>query len=151
MKPLIVLVLTTVIALAIIKLIKGVYDFSFAARIGMSVMLLFTALGHFIYTEGMMLMIPESIPGRKELVYFTGIIEVFAAVGLHVAQFRTLTAWLLIAFFILMLPSNIYAAIERVDYQKATYHGKGITYLWFRIPLQVLFILWVYFSAIRFK
>ena len=49
---------------------------------------------------------------------------------------------------VLALPANIYAAIKRVDYQKATFNGSGANYLWFRIPLQILFIVWMYLSCI---
>ena len=48
-------------------------------------------------------------------------------------------------FFILILPSNIYASVKKINYQKATLDGPGLSYLWFRMPLQVFFIGWVYF------
>jgi uncharacterized membrane protein len=50
---------------------------------------------------------------------------------------------LLILLFLIMLPANIEAARKRVDFQKATFDGKGPAYLWFRIPLQCFFIAWV--------
>lgn len=151
MKPFIVLILATAIALLIIIFSKGVYNIALSARIGMSVMLLFTAMGHFMFTEGMTMMIPEYIPFRKELVYFTAIVEIAGAIGLHLPQFRTLTGWLLIIFLILVLPANIRASINQIDFQKGTYDGNGIKYLWFRIPLQILFIGWIYLSSIRFN
>ena len=60
----------------------------------------------------------------------------------------TLLAFLIV-FFILILPVNINAALRHIDYEKGTYEGPGTKYLWFRIPLQVLFILWVYWFALR--
>jgi uncharacterized membrane protein len=51
---------------------------------------------------------------------------------------------------VLILPANIQAAIKRIDYQKGTTDGPGVNYLWFRVPLQILFITWVYLFAIRF-
>ncbi len=145
MKPLIVLIAVSIIASFALKLINGIYNIPLSARIGMSVMLLFTAIGHFMFSDGMSMMIPDVISLKKEIVYFTAIVEIAGAIGLHVPQFRTVTAWLLIIFFILILPANIKASIEQIDYQKATFNGKGLIYLWFRIPLQILFILWVYF------
>lgn len=151
MKPLIVLFIVFLGALYILKIIHGTNDIYFSARIAMTAMLLFTALGHFLYTDGMMMMIPNFIPFKKEVVYSTAIIEVFAAVGLHIPQLRPIIAWLLIIFFILILPANMKASIEQLNYQTGVYDGKGPTYLWFRIPLQILFILWVYISSIKFK
>jgi len=149
MKPLIVLLITFTITLFTLKLKQGTYNFVFSAQIGMSAMLLFTALGHFMFTDGMALMIPHFIPLKKELIYFTAIIEILGALAIHIAQLRTITAWLLILFFILMLPANIKASIENLNYQTGTYDGNGLSYLWFRIPLQILFITWVYISSIK--
>ena len=149
MKPFILLIAVTILAIGYMKLVYGVYNFSLSARIGISAMLLFTALGHFLFTEGMAMMIPDFIPYKKELVYFTGFIEIMGAIGLHLPQFRLVTAWLLILFFVLIIPANIKASMEQIDYQNATFEGNGLEYLWFRIPLQILFIGWVYFSSIR--
>jgi uncharacterized membrane protein len=149
MKPLIILLSVFAISLLITRLVRGQFEFALSGRIAMSAMLLFTALGHFVFTKGMSMMLPEFVPFKTEAVYFTGLLEIAAAIGLLIPGFRILTAWLLIAFFIIILPANIYAAIKEVDYQKGTYDGSGITYLWFRIPLQILFIVWTYLSAIK--
>ncbi|HSD08473.1 hypothetical protein [Flavobacterium sp.] len=148
MKPFIVLLSVFAISLLTIKLLEGNYQFALSARIAMSVMLLFTAIAHFAFTKGMAMMLPSSIPYKTEIVYLTGIIEIAAALGLLFPSISTLTGWLLIAFFILILPANIYAAIHHIDYQKGTFEGKRKSYLWFRVPLQILFIIWVYFSTI---
>ena len=150
MKPLIVLLISFAIALLAIKLITGQFDFALSARIAMAVMLVFTAIAHFAFTKGMIMMIPEFIPFKKEIVYFTGIIEIAAAVGLLIPGLQVLTGWSLILFFLLLLPANINAAIRHIDYQKGSFEGPGANYLWFRVPLQILFILWTYFAAIRF-
>ncbi|HEY8396573.1 MAG TPA: hypothetical protein VIK80_01450 [Flavihumibacter sp.] len=149
MKPLIVLALVFVIALVVIRLLRKQWDFRVPALIAMSAMLLFTAMGHFMFTAGMTMMLPDFVPFKKEMVYLTGLIEIAAAIGLLVPRFRVLTGWLLILFFVLLLPANIHAAIRHVDYQNATFEGDGPVYLWFRVPLQILFIAWVYFAAIK--
>lgn len=150
MKPLIVLLAAFIISIFIIKLIRKKYDIPVSARIAMSCMLLFTSIGHFIYTKGMAMMMPDFIPYKFELVYFTGIIEIAAAIGLLIPKLKVITAWLLIAFFILLLPANINAAINHIDYEKGTFDGDGVGYLWFRVPLQILFIVWTYISSIKF-
>ncbi|WPP50466.1 DoxX family protein [Catalinimonas niigatensis] len=149
MKPFIVLVATFAIAVIIFKIIRDQNEWALAARIAMSVMLVFTASAHFVFTEGMTMMLPGFIPLKREVVYLTGILEIAAAIGLLIPGYRIVTAYLLILFFILILPANIRAALQHVDYQQATLAGNGLAYLWFRIPLQILFILWTYFSTIR--
>jgi len=111
----------------------------------MSVMLLFTAIGHFVLREPMARMLPPSFPFRVEAILATGFLEVLGAIGLCIPVTRILTAWLLIVFFILILPANIYAAIRKINYEKAGVEGPGPRYLWFRIPLQLFFIAWVAF------
>ncbi|MEJ0083107.1 MAG: hypothetical protein WDM78_19665 [Puia sp.] len=129
------------------KIFTHYIDFALAARIAMSLMLLFTASGHFAFPGGMMMMLPAFIPFRLALVYISGIIEIIAAIGLQIEIFRSLTAILLIIFFILVLPANIYAAAKQINYQKGGNDGNGLRYLWFRIPLQILFIIWTWMST----
>jgi uncharacterized membrane protein len=149
MKPLIVLLSVFVISLLVTKISRGNFEFAMSGRIAMSAMLVFTAVAHFAFTKGMAMMLPHFIPYKTEVVYLTGMIEIAAAVGLFIPTFRTITAWLLIAFFVLILPANIYAALKQIDYQKGTFDGNGMTYLWFRIPLQFLFIVWTYLSSLK--
>jgi len=149
MKPLIVLVSVFGISLLATKIYRGNYEFAISGRIAMAIMLLFTAIAHFVFTKGMAMMLPNFIPYKIEVVYLTGVIEITAAIGLFIPNLRIVTAWLLIVFFILILPANIYATIKQIDYQKGTFDGNGPTYLWFRIPLQVLFIIWTYLSSIK--
>ena len=149
MKPLFVLLSVFATSLFATKIFHEKFGYALSGRIAMSMMLLFTAIGHFAFAEGMTLMVPPFVPMKTAMVYLTGVIEIAAVIGLFIARVRTVTAWLLIAFFILVLPANIYAAIYHIDYQKGTFDGKGLTYLWFRVPLQILFIVWVYLSTIK--
>jgi len=149
MKPLFVLLFSFILSLLTTKLVSGNFEITLSARIAMSVMLVFTAMAHFAFTNGMAMMLPDFIPFKIKIIYLTGIIEIAAAIGLFIPDFKTITALFLILFFIIILPANIYAAIKNVDYQKATFNGNGLRYLWFRIPLQILFIAWTYFLWIK--
>jgi len=145
MKPFLVLLVSFVIALLATKIFNHHWNVIFAGNAAMSVMLLFTASGHFAFPKGMSMMIPQFIPFKTALVYLTGLVEIAGAIGLLMPGIRWITSLLLIIFFILILPANIYAALQRVDYQKGTKEGNGPKYLWFRIPLQLFFIAWVYY------
>jgi uncharacterized membrane protein len=149
MKPLAVLLIVFCIVMPITRVMTGTWDYVLAGNIGMAAMLLFTAMGHFVYREGMAMMVPEYMPAKRQLVYLTGVMEIIFAVGLLIPDARRLAADLLILFFLLILPANVSAAQKSVNYQKATYEGHGPGYLWLRIPMQVFFILWVaYFGMI---
>ena len=144
----IVLIIVFILSIVTSKIISGEFDFILSGNIAMSCMLLFTAVGHFIYTKGMILMMPDFLPLKKEIVLLTGFIEIIAAIGLLIHGFRYITSILLIIFFILILSANINAAIKKVDFQKATMDGPGTNYLWFRVPLQLFFIVWVIYFGL---
>ena len=150
MKPLLVLVIVFSVSVLALRFVRGKYDFALAGRIAMSGMLLFTAVGHFAFTKGMTMMIPDFVPLRTGIVYLTGVLEIALAIALLIPAWKVPAAWFLIAFFILLLPANIYAAMKHVDIETASFNGEGLNYLWFRVPLQLLFIVWTYLSAIRY-
>ena len=139
MKPLIVLILVFILSAFLIRLVTQKYDLLLAARIGMCAMLCFTAVGHFAFTKGMAMMLPPIVPLKNEIIYLTGLLEILLGVGLLIPRLTVYSGWLLIAFFIVLLPANIYSSIKQVDFEKATLNGNGISYLWFRIPLQIFF------------
>lgn len=149
MEPLFVLLGAFLISLLILKVIKKKWMLALAGRMAMSIMLVFTGVAHFIYPEGMVLMLPDFIPFKTEMIYLTGVVEIAGAIGLLIPKIQKLSSWLLIVFFILILPANIHAAIKHVSLKTADFSGSGTEYLWFRIPLQVLFIAWVYYFGIR--
>jgi len=149
MKPLFVLICVFAASLIGTRVFKRRFDYKLAGRIALAVMLLFTSMGHFVFTEGMTIMLPDFVPFRTELVYLTGIIEILAAVGMFIPRLRRITGILLMFFFVLVLPSNIYAAVKHVNYETGTFDGQGISYLWFRIPFQVLLIWWTYFFVMK--
>jgi len=149
MKPLFVLVCVFAVSLLGTKIFKQHVDYKLSGKIALAVMLIFTSLGHFLYTKGMAMMLPDFIPFRIEMIYLTGIIEIAAAIGIFIPSLRVITGILLMVFFALILPTNIYAAIKQLNYETGTFDGKGISYLWFRIPFQVLLVLWAYFFVVK--
>ena len=149
MKPFFVLLVVFAISVFAIKLVTRKYDFPLSARIALCAMLSFTAMGHFLYTKGMTMMIPNFIPFKTEVIYFTGVLEILLGICLLIPSVRLYAGWILILFFILLLPANIKASMENLDYQKGTFDGNGLSYLWFRVPLQILFIAWTYLSLIK--
>ena len=144
MKPLIILLGSFLICYLILHWVNGWWDYRLAARIAMAVMLLFTAMGHFVFTKGMTMMVPAFIPFKKGMVYFTGIAEIAGAIGLLFNAWFAEAGLLLVMLFMLMLPANVNAAMRHIDYEKASMDGKGPRYLWFRVPLQLFFIAWLW-------
>ena len=120
-----------------------------AGRIAFGVMLLFTGSSHFYLTEGMVMSMPPFFPVKEALVYFTGVLEIAFALALVLAKNKPLVAKLLILFLVAVFPANIYAALNHIDIGNADHSGPGPAYLFFRAPLQLLFISWVYYFGIQ--
>lgn len=110
---------------------------SVIGRFAMAVMLTVTGIVHFTSTDWMAGMMPDALPYKRELVYFTGVCELAAVIGLLWERLSKLTSVMLIIFFVLILPANIADAMKNEP-----------LYLLFRIPEQIFFIWWVWYFGI---
>jgi uncharacterized membrane protein len=147
MKPLVVLVVSFLLSFGIIYCFTSVNNIILSGNIAMCIMLCFTAIGHFKFARGMAMMIPRFVPFKKQVVLITGILEIVMGIALLFETYRQAAGIAVVVFFMLMLPANVSAALKNVDYEQATYTGKGLKYLWFRVPMQFFLISWViYFS-----
>ncbi|WP_283421339.1 hypothetical protein [Chryseobacterium profundimaris] len=95
------------------------------------------------------MMIPEFIPAKLFWVYFTGIIEIAAGIGLMIPAIRELTAVLLIIFYILIFIANINSSKKNINIFKADFTGPGMSYLYKeRISMQIILIAWTWYFGI---
>ncbi|MFP9115481.1 hypothetical protein ACLI1A_16200 [Flavobacterium sp. RHBU_3] len=144
MKPFILLLTVYIVSILAFYIATGDFNTTFSGRLALSVMLIFTAIGHFKFTAGMVLMVPDFVPQKKLLVLLTGIFEIAFAMLIMIAATRYYAALVLLAFLIVIFPANINAAFKAVNYEQANFEGPGPAYLFFRIPLQFVLLFWVY-------
>lgn len=149
MKLLIVLLISFVLLVAFNKYADTDKNHLFAGNIAMSIMLLFTAMGHFKFKTSMAAMVPLFIPKKVEIVIFTGVLEIIFAIGLGIENTRFYAGIGLIIFLLAILPANIYAAEHQINYEDLHKPGPAIKYLWFRIPFQFFLIAWVWYFSVR--
>ena len=149
MKLLGILFITFALALVGTKIFEGNWNLLFSGNLGMAVFMIFTGFAHFKFQKGMALMIPEFIPAKMFWVYFTGLFEILAAIGLMIPSIRELTSILLIIFLILVFIANVYSSRMKVNLFKADYSGPGMAYLYKeRIPMQIILITWTWYFGI---
>ncbi|KMQ68908.1 membrane protein [Chryseobacterium sp. FH2] len=149
MKLLIILFTTFILALLGTKIFQGDWNFLFAGNLGMAVFIIFTGFSHFKFQKGMAMMIPDFIPAKLFWVYFTGIIEIAAGIGLMFPSIREMTAILLIIFYVLIFIANINSSQKKVNIFKGDYSGPGMGYLYKeRLPMQVILIAWTWYFGI---
>lgn len=147
MTPLIVLIATFLVLFAGNRfLLGGKFSISHIGRFSMAAMLLVTGVAHFTSTDPMVEMMPDIMPLKRELVYFTGVCELAAVVGLVWNRTARLASILLIVFFVAILPANIAGSLKQVNFGGMEY---GAPYLLFRVPLQIFFIWWVWYFGLR--
>ena len=111
------------------------------ARVGVSLLFLITASGHFTQPAAMAQMLPPWVPSRVEIIYVTGVLELLGAIGIWVPRIAKPTGLCLILMLVGVFPSNVYAALNRVPYGG---HESGPVYLLVRLPFQVMLIVWTY-------
>ena len=146
MVPLIILVVVVLLARLIGHLgVAQLRDWAACTRVGLAVMLCFTAAAHFnSMRPDMIAMVPPPVPRPELIVTFTGICEILGAVGLLVPRTRRIAAVALIVYMLAVLPANIYAAQTGV-----TLRGAPVTPIIPRSALQVLFIVLLWWSGVR--
>jgi len=105
---------------------------------------LFVAAGlyHFINPDFYLKIMPPYLPWHLFLVYLSGLFEVALGIAVLIPKFTRMAAWGLIALLIAVFPANVHMALHPQLYPDLPALG-----LWLRLPLQVLFIAWVYWHT----
>lgn len=147
--PIMMLVLLTA-PYAMVRLLTpmtaGKWDLQNAGAIGLTLLFILTGIGHFTDTDSMSQMLPRWVPGRRAIIYATGVFEFAIAAGFLFRRTRRLAGWIAAAMLVIFFPANIYAAIHHVPQGG---HVWGPVYLLIRAPLQLIILLWIYWFSIK--
>lgn len=114
------------------------------SRILISLIFIITGILHFKLTEKFILIVPPIIPYAKEVVYISGVLEIFGGIGILIPKLKRPAAFGLILFLILVFPANIYMALYNI--QPGGVLNNPILQ-WLRLPLQIVFIWWIYWCV----
>jgi uncharacterized membrane protein len=98
---------------------------------------------HFLKPEMYLQIMPPYFPLPQLLVAVSGVAEITGGIGLLLRPVRRPAAWGLIALLIAVFPANIYMVQHPGQFHFAPW------ILWARLPLQAVFIAWVWFGAIH--
>jgi uncharacterized membrane protein len=110
--------------------------------------LFFVAAGvfHFVDPAFFVRIVPPQLPAPWALVYVSGVFEVLGGVGLLVPATRRFAAYGLIALLVAVFPANVYMAVEADRF--ATELAVSPAALYVRLPLQAVFIAWVWWISV---
>ena len=88
--------------------------------------------------------IPPSFPSPAALVTISGVCEIAGGLGLGIPPLRRAAAFGLIALLVAVFPANIYMVMHPEKFPEFK-----TWVLWVRLPLQVVFIAWVWYVGIE--
>ena len=91
---------------------------------------------HLVAPSVFMPAMPPYIPFHLEWIYFTGVLELMASIGLWIPRLKRLTAWSLSAYFVAILPAHLHVAIHKIP----MFGIDQPALLWGRVLFQSVFI-----------
>jgi uncharacterized membrane protein len=100
---------------------------------------LIAGVGHFVSTEFFVKIMPPYLPYHRELVLFSGVIEIALGVLLLIPTTSGLAAWGLVALLIAVFPANLHVYQHQELFPAFPY---STTLHLLRLPLQGVLILW---------
>jgi uncharacterized membrane protein len=99
---------------------------------------------HFTKTAFYLKIMPPYIPWHLALVQISGVCEILGGIGLLIPPLRRSAAWGLVALLIAVFPANVYMVTNPVAAGAASLSP---LMLWGRLPLQLVFIVWVLWAT----
>jgi uncharacterized membrane protein len=105
----------------------------------LAVFFVFGGVNHFRNPDFYLPMMPPYLPWHLPLVYLSGVFEILFGLTLIIPKLTRVAAWGLILLLIAIFPANIYMAQHA-----ELFPGTSQTFLWIRLPLQLLLILSAY-------
>jgi uncharacterized membrane protein len=96
-------------------------------------------VNHFVADEFLLRMIPPWLPWPALMVYASGVAEIVLGIAVVPRRTRRLAGWGLLALLAAVFPANLQMALH----PEAWPHVPAWL-LWARLPLQPLFMLWVW-------
>ena len=102
---------------------------------------LFTGILHFVNPEPFLRIVPPILPWPGALVFISGVAEIAGSIGLLFRRTRRVAAYGLVLLLVAVFPANIYMAVVNIPFPGIA--GQPWAQ-WFRLPLQVVFIVWVW-------
>jgi uncharacterized membrane protein len=111
------------------------------ATVFCAIMFIFAGYYHFKNPYPYLEIMPDYLPYPEFLIYFSGVCEIAGGIGLLIPRLRRLASYGLIALLIAVFPANVNMAVNSIDF------GLPHELLWWRLPFQFVFILWVYWCG----
>ncbi len=116
------------------------------ARWSLAAFFVAAGINHFVFPATYAAIVPDWIRWAGVAVFWSGVFEIAGGVGVLVPAFRRAAAWGSIALLLAVFPANVDAALNGMEL-----FGQSVPewVLWVRLPVQGLFIAWVWWSCLQ--
>jgi uncharacterized membrane protein len=123
---------------------KWLYLLRVVLRVLLAIFFVTAGVLHFVNSGFFEQIVPPYLPWPLEIVYISGVFEILGGCGILIPRLRRAAGWGLIALLIAVFPANLHMAINDVYV-----NGKATPplLLWLRLPMQLVFIVWVWWCA----
>jgi uncharacterized membrane protein len=115
------------------------------SRILLALFFIASGANHFLSADFYLAVMPAYLPWHAQLVAISGAAEIAGGLGVLLPQTRRLAGWGLIALLIAVFPANIQTISMGMVIAG---HVVPAWLLWLRLPLQVVFLIWVYYTCL---
>ena len=100
---------------------------------------IFAGLMHFARRDWYESIMPDYLPAHRQLVAASGVAEIAGGAAAIVVRPRWVARWWLIATLVAVFPANVHMAVHPQGYSNVPRWA-----LYARLPVQGLFVLWVW-------
>ncbi len=128
---------------------RSLLSFPPASRLGRSVsvfalsfLFLSSGANHFFNTGFYTGIMPAYLPAHRELVYLSGVLEVFGGVGLLFPFARARVGVGLVLLLVAVFPANLHMAMTPEAFAEFS-----VSALYLRLPLQFVLMAWVLWAT----
>jgi len=104
-----------------------------------AVFMVVAGLNHFRAPEFYIGIMPPWLPANAALVFWSGVAEVVAGVGVLIPRIRREAGWFAIAVLLGVFPANLWMALDPTIWPELPTWSR-----WARLPFQALFIGWAW-------
>lgn len=114
------------------------------ARWALALFFVAAGINHFIMPELYLGMMPRWVPAPEAANAIAGVAEILGGLGVLVPATRRMAGWGLLALLVAIFPANLHVALEG----KMPGTALSPAALWLRLPFQVLFLAWVWWTTL---
>ena len=107
-------------------------------RLPLSLFFLGAGLMHFVKPRAYEAIVPDALPGHREIVAVSGVAEIAGGLAVLPARSARWGGWWLIALLVAVFPANVNMAVNATRFRAVPE-----ALLWLRLPVQALLVAWV--------